>query len=534
MVLSGKWDKHNFAGLLDVEMLAHGITTCNQEYSLRNAISRANIEANVSLESPDLPLAKMSTRRQLIFQFFVLALLCGFASLANSQTGNLEDQDPVKLFELGQDAHAKNDYKKAIELYDAAIKLKPEFPEAEFQRALALLFSNHKDEAIEGFNRAVALRPDWAFAYARFGSLLSSYYNDDRRAEPILRRGVELDAANIEALVALADLRARAGDLNEALVLSKRATAAPNANAATWRKRSFIELSAGDKAAALVSVTQALTIDANDLGARYDRARLRLDLNDLAGAYEDLRLLEKAGHGNNASGAFELAQFYERAGKREDALRVLEALNPQDRKRPEIITLRAEIAGGDGSTAEERTALEQLSEHDPGNASLLARLGTAYRRIDPQKSADYFYRALKIDPKNTSYAVGYASALVQARRFPDAVNVLRQILANSPDEYLAHTNLALALYELKDFRGAITEYEWIANRRPELAATYFFLAIAHDNLQEYEDALNAYQQFLARADQTANKLEIEKVKLRLPILRDQIKRGQGKRKPNLD
>ena len=141
----------------------------------------------------------------------------------HGQTLNQED-DPIKLFERAQDAHAKNDYKTAIEFYDAAIRLKPEFPEAEFQRALALLLTNRKDEALTGFNRAVELRPDWAFAYARFGSLLSSYYNDDRNGEPILRRAIELESQNVEALVALADLRARAGDLNEALALSKRAT----------------------------------------------------------------------------------------------------------------------------------------------------------------------------------------------------------------------------------------------------------------------------------------------------------------------
>ena len=477
----------------------------------------------------------MSTPSQRwILRVIALALLCACWSVGNSQTGSIDDQDPIKLFERGQDAHAKGDYQKAIELYDAAIRLKPEFPEAEFQRAIALLFSNHKEEALKGFSRAVELRPDWTLAYAQFGSQLSEYFNDDRNAEPILRRALELDSQNEEALVALADLRARVGDVNGALALSKRATSSPNATSSTWRKRSIIELRAGDKMAALASVNQALIVQPKDLGARYDRTKLRLDIGDQAGAYEDLQVLDKAGHGKNLPGAFELAQFYERAGKREDALRVLDTLSQEDQKRPEIIALRAEISGADGSTAEERAALEQLLERDPTNASLLARLGTAYRLIDPLKSEDYFYRALKIDPKNTSYAIGYASALVQARKFPEAVNVLRAILKKSPDEYLAHTNLALALSELKDFRAAIAEYEWIIATRPELAATYFFLAVAHDNLQEYEDALDAYQKFLARADQTVNKLEIEKFNLRLPALRNQIKRGQGKRKPDLD
>ena len=379
-----------------------------------------------------------------------------------------------------------------------------------------------------GFNRAVELRPDWAFAYARFGSLLSSYYNDDRNGEQILRRAIQLDANNQEALVALAGLRARAGDLNEALALSKRATSSKEATSSTWRKRSFIEQAAGDKVAALASVDRALTIEGSDLGARYDRAKLRLDVGDKVGALEDIRFLDRAGHGSNLPGAFELAQLYDRAGQPDEALRILDGLPEKDRQTPEVVALRAEIAGGDGSSAEQRAALEQLLERDPKTATLLARLGAAYRRIDPVKSQDYYYRALQIEPANSKFAIGYAAALIQGRRFADAVPILRAVIARAPDEYLAHTNLALALYELKDFRAAITEYEWIATARPELAAPYFFLATAHDNLQQYPEALAAYEKFLTRADATTNKLEIDKVNLRLPVLREQIKRGQGK------
>ena len=198
-----------------------------------------------------------------------------------------------------------------------------------------------------------------------------------------------------------------------------------------------------------------------------------------------------------------------------------------------MIALRAEIDGGAGSSAEERAALEELSKRDSQNASLLARLGNAYRRVDPLKSQDYYYRALQIEPANSKYAIGYAAALVQLRQFAQAVPILQKVIARHPDEYYAHTNLALALFELKDFRSALPQYEWIATARPEIAATYFFIAAAHDNLQEYPEALEAYEKFLARANPTGNKLEIDKVNLRLPVLRDQIKRGQGvKRKPN--
>ena len=459
----------------------------------------------------------------------LIALCCQIASAQTDDPTNGET-DPVKLFERGQDAHAKNDYKKAIALYEAAIKIKPEFPEAEFQRAMALLFTNRKTEALAGFNRAVALRPDWAMAYSKFGSFLGSYGNDPAAAEPILRRAIELNPKDEFALMVLAELRARAGDLNEGLRLVRSATSQPRATSSTWRKRASIEAMAGDRMAALTSLDQALRSDAKDLSARYERASLRLDVNDREGAVTDLRALEQAGFGRDLADAFDYAQLYERAGKRDDALRLLDALPEKDRQRAEVIALRAEITGGDGSTAEERAALEDLLKRDAKNASLLARLGNAYRRIDPLKSQDYFYRALQIDPKNTKYATGYAAALVQSRQFTEAEAVLRRVLAAEPDNYTAHANLGLALYELKRFAEAVPEYEWLASARPEIAATYFFIATAHDNLGEYEQALDAYQKFLSRAEPTNNKLEIEKVNLRLPTLHAQIQRGQGKRK----
>ena len=116
-------------------------------------------------------------QRRLLIGTIILVSSLG-AALSTPAQGTVDQDDPVKLFERGQDAHSKSDFKTAIEFYDAAIRLKPEFPEAEFQRALALLFSNRKDEALQGFNRTVELRPDWAFAYARFGSQLSGYFND--------------------------------------------------------------------------------------------------------------------------------------------------------------------------------------------------------------------------------------------------------------------------------------------------------------------------------------------------------------------
>ena len=464
------------------------------------------------------------SKRKVVYAFGVLAiLLCVQPAFPQSDDTN----DPVKLFEQGQDAHAKKHFKQAIELYDAAIKLKPEFPEAEFQRAMALLATDQNQEAIAGFNRAVALRPDWAMAYSKFGIVLGTSRHDPRQAEPILRRAIELDPGDESALVVLAEIRARSGDKNEALKLARSATLLPTATSSTWRSRALIEENAGDKLAAIASLDQALAKSPEDRGARYDRACVRLAVKDYQGAIADLRLLEQAGFGREVHPAVEYAKIYARAGDREDALRLLDALPEKDRKTSEVILLRAELAGDAESSPEALSALEDLLKTNPKDASLLARLGSAYRRIDPAKSQDYYYRANQIEPTNPKYATGYAAAMIQARKFNEAEPILRRVITATPDDYTAHANLALALYEMKRFAEALPEYEWLSNAKPEIAATYFFIATAHDNLGEYKPALEAYEKFLSHADPVNNKLEIEKVNLRLPVLRAQIQRGEG-------
>ncbi|MFN2577390.1 MAG: tetratricopeptide repeat protein [Pyrinomonadaceae bacterium] len=455
--------------------------------------------------------------------------LCFQVAAAQTDDPTNGETDPVKLFEKGQDAHARNDYKLAIQLYDAAIKLKPEFPEAEFQRAMALLMTNRKTEAIEGFNRAVSERPDWPLPYAKFGSLLAFPGNADTEAEPLLRKAIQLDDKNSEAIVALAVLKQRAGNFTEAVKLMTAATGLSDATFQTWRRRAYIESAAGASIAAVASISHAIEMKPQGMAPLYlDRARLRLQMNDRAGALLDLDYFRPTiSAGTHYTIVLDVAQLYARAGNPDESLKLLDSLSESDRKLPEVVTLRGELAGNSGSSAEERAALEDLLQRNPQDANILSRLGNAYRRIDPIKSQGYYHRALQLDPKNPHYATGYAAALIQGRQFAEAEPILKGVIKSAPDDYTAHANLALALYEMKRFDESLREYEWLASARPEIAATYFFIATAHDNLGEYKQALDSYESFLSRADPTSNKLEIEKVNLRMPVLRAQIQRGQG-------
>src|ERR671927_422036 len=91
---------------------------------------------------------------------FLFALACAQHVAAQD---DFEDDaaDPVKLFNKGQDAHAKKNYEQAIELYDEALKLRPDFPEVEFQKAGALVALKRTGDAAESlalWRRATELK----------------------------------------------------------------------------------------------------------------------------------------------------------------------------------------------------------------------------------------------------------------------------------------------------------------------------------------------------------------------------------------
>jgi len=464
--------------------------------------------------------------------------VCQVITLAQSEDAFGDSSaDPLKLFERGQSAHARGDFEKALEFYDEALKLRPEFPEAEFQRANALSSLGRSSDSEVSFRKVIEARKDWALPHAALGTLLVRL-NRDNEAEPLLRRAIKLEPQNSLALRVLADVRLRAGDAKEALQLSTAATADQEAPLATWFLRAQAERRGGDNSAALISLDHVLKLEPQNLFALLERAETRIAVANMPGAVADLKAAEALIKDDKSSWS-RVAAAYQLAGQPEEASRVAQAaglLKPEATSGNDgvkVIGAPEEIeAANSDDPMVARAALETLLKKNPDNPMLLARLGDSYRTADPNRALDFFRRATKLQPANADYATGYSSALVQARRFPEAVDILRRVINFAPGNYAAHANLATALYRLKQFPEALIEYQWLLKAKPDLVVAHYFIATAHDYLGEYEAALTAYELFLAGADANTNQLEIDKVNLRLPSLRRQIKMGQSvKRKP---
>lgn len=459
-------------------------------------------------------------------------------SFASVMLGQVEDPfgdqaaDPIKLFERGQSFHARGEYSRALAFYEQAIKVRPEFPEAEFQRGNALISLNRFEEGEQALRRAIELRSEWSLPFTALGGLLLRLERDNE-AETALRQALKLNQDDVVAARLLADVRLRAGDAHEALELARQATEANEAPVSAWLVRALAERANDDLAGAKISLERVLRTDPDNISALVERSDLQLKAGNYESAIADLKRAYQL-QPDDKQIASRLASAYDKAGDPVEAQRVAKAAG----------LLTEEPASSDGSikvvgTPEEieaansddpliaRKALAQLLEKNPDNPDLFAKLGASYRTDDPVRSLEYYHKALTIQPDNADFAVGYASALIKTRRFEEAVVILRRVIKIAPDNYVAHSNLATALFSLQYYEQALAEYEWLLNARPDLPVIHYFIAIAHDKLGEYQDALKAYETFLAQAETSTNQLEIEKVKLRLPTLRRQVQLKEG-------
>ncbi len=87
----------------------------------------------------------LAKKRQILSVVFVIFLFFN-GSFAQENT---DSKDPVQIFNQGQDAHEKGDFQTALKFYDDALKIIPEFPEAEYQRGNIFLSLNKPNEALK-------------------------------------------------------------------------------------------------------------------------------------------------------------------------------------------------------------------------------------------------------------------------------------------------------------------------------------------------------------------------------------------------
>ncbi len=279
----------------------------------------------------------------------------------------------------------------------------------------------HFGDAIDAFEKAIDVDPDYVDAYARLGRVL---YDLDRPAAaiPVLEAGL-----------------ARAADSEE------------------------IKFWLGQH---LLRAAQAANAD--------EAARGRVS--------EAITLLEGVASGSDRFPEVHLVlgnHYYDKG--RFD--RSSAAYGRYLEERPDAIQARARL--GNALVRQERfeealTAFERVREADPDNVAVLVNIGTAHLRLARyDAAAKTLEAALERDGDRESARFGLAYAHFAAARHAEAKPHFARFVSKSPDSFNGRYFGGSALMALGDDDAALPELTRAAELRPDVAQPHYKIGIIH-------------------------------------------------------
>jgi Tfp pilus assembly protein PilF len=134
----------------------------------------------------------------------------------------------------------------------------------------------------------------------------------------------------------------------------------------------------------------------------------------------------------------------------------------------------------DREAAQALAALREAVALDPTSALYCDTLGLVLTQLQrPDLAMEQFQQAIALDGQFADAHFHLGVALAESTRWGEAVSAYRQALAlptlTVPD--LAHQNLGLALYHLRQYPEAERELRFAISLRPEMQAAYHHLGL---------------------------------------------------------
>lgn len=345
------------------------------------------------------------------------------------------------------------------------------------------------------YRAALKLRPEWPQALNNLGNIVKMR-GDKAGAEQHYRRALALAPQFGDANNNLGVLLAERGALGEAADRFRDAAASFPPVKEARRNLATVLSQLGRFAEALIEYDSALESDPRDGQTLVAKARLLRLLNRSEEAYalasEALTLLPGEGKAYLEAGLSALA-----AGKPEVAV-------PYCRNAVEIIPTSAEAHEAVAAALLAYGAPEEAELHfrralvlAPKSASALFKLGNLCEQQGRLKEAEEHYRgAIAAAPKAIPARNSLGSLLLHQGKLAEALAEFDQAAEIDPQNANCHSNRGAALSDLNRYEEAVAACETALKLNPNLAEAYVNLGATQQTLGELEKARAAFERAL--------------------------------------
>jgi Tfp pilus assembly protein PilF len=244
---------------------------------------------------------------------------------------------------------------------------------------------------------------------------------------------------------------------------------------------------------ALRAYKQGLGLDPADEGANQNYALLLMTAGRYEAALQPLQRLKRTKR-LDLSLQIALVECYLRSGLKKQGERELDEILRSP------ITTDAEKLGIANRLMEDQEldttakVLETLVGSTPDSAATFEKFARLLSKRKRYRDAERAVRhAMKLDPGSSEYMRTFAELLLEQKRPQDAVVFLLSVkdqFGTAPDFMY---KLALAYYQLTDFRNAANEFNELARNYPQRAEPQFYLGNCYKAMGQFEKAEACYR-----------------------------------------
>ena len=185
-------------------------------------------------------------------------------------------------------------FDKAIQDFNTAISLKPDYVEAYYNRGEAYQNQDKLDLAIESYNKAIELDPKFASAYFNRG-LAYSGKNDLERAIVDYNKAIELSPEHAKAYYSRGNAYIYIGEFDLAIEDYTKAVQLTPDDMRAYNNRGITYFKKGEVNLAIEDYTKAIALKPDDAGVYYNRGEAWLPLQEWEKAKADLITAKELG-----------------------------------------------------------------------------------------------------------------------------------------------------------------------------------------------------------------------------------------------
>jgi len=328
-----------------------------------------------------------------------------------------------------------------------------------------------------------------------------SHQGKNAEAIAAYKKAVALSPKWFEAQQNLGLALARSGDLPAAAAALKTAVAlkptigGQQALAAAWLSLAQVTEESQPQDA-LAACQKAAELDPANDEAQLGIARMAERSGNTATAEQ--QYLKLAAAGNNDS-IESLISFYLKQKRFADAETWLHKYLAANRQNTAAQLQLGKLQAAEGKTQDAIATLEPLYKNspDPKIARELAGLYLQARQYPA--AADLLRPLIAQSPNDAQLYLDYGSALMHQLKYAEAQTVFLKAVQLKPDLVEAYSDLAYAAEQNKNYELTIRVLDARAKLQPEKPGTLFLRATAYDNLRMYKPAAENYKLFLAAA-----------------------------------